>query len=148
MSRVTADQHHAVMALLAATKYLKDDEDAEGFAACWSHDARLSIHSNGQDMAPLVGRAAILDFYRQVWTTGGHGLGVDRETHVAEAPYIVALEGGRLLARHTAIFVKWHGDGPALVGFGTFRDEIIFEEGAWRIDVRQSHLRRRRFSQS
>lgn len=128
MSAISAEEHHAVMALLAATKMLKDDEDVPGFAACWAREARLSIHSNGRDMPPLQGRDAIMGFYSQVWKTGGHGLGAERETHIAEPPYVVALEKGRLLARHAAVFVKWQGDGPVLVGFGEFRDEIIFEE--------------------
>ncbi|MFD2499974.1 nuclear transport factor 2 family protein [Rhizorhabdus histidinilytica] len=89
------------------------------------------------------GRDAIMAFYRRNWAAGAHGTGAERETHVGENPFVVALGDYRLLATHTAIFAARRGVMPRLIGFGEFRDEIVFEDGAWRIADRRSSLRRR-----
>lgn len=139
----TSEQREAARHLLAKVKYLKDAEDEAGFREVWTRDARLAIISNGA--APLVmqGRDAIMAFYQRNWAAGAHGSGEERETHVIENPYVTGLSGNRLLALHTAIFAARRGVIPRLIGFGQFRDEILFEDGAWRIADRQSDLRRR-----
>lgn len=134
----------AVLDLLAAVKYAKDDEDAERFEACWAKDACLEITSNGNVIPPVEGRHAIMSFYRGMWQTGGHGKGESRETHVAEHPDMVMRRDGRILARHAASFFFSENGEPRLRGFGTFEDEIVFEDGAWRIARRRSALVRRK----
>lgn len=59
-SSVTPDVHNAVFDLLSAVKFLKDDEDKEGFAACWSRNAKVIITLNGQAMSSLHGRDEIV----------------------------------------------------------------------------------------
>ena len=140
----TPDQHSEALALLAAVKYTKDDEDEAAFAACWAAGARLEITSNGQSAPPLDGRDSIMTFYRQVWSSGGHGLGSERETHVAEHPHITVLANGRLLARHSSAFFNQRDGVPRLVGYGEFHDELIEEDGALRIALRQSRLFRQK----
>lgn len=142
----TADalRHGAVQSLLAAVKYAKDDEDEGRFVACWTEDARLEITSNGDLKSPIAGREAILAFYRQVWAAGGHGKGATRETHVAEHPDVVLVDDHRMVARHAVSFFNAVDGEPRLVGFGTFRDEIVLNGDAWRIALRQSVLTRRR----
>ena len=140
----TANQRSEALALLAAVKYAKDDEDEAAFAACWAAGARLEITSNGQSAPPLEGRDTIMAFYRRVWEDGGHGLGSERETHVAEHPRITMLADGMLLARHSSAFFNQRDGVPRLVGFGEFRDELIEEDGALRIALRQSRLVRQK----
>lgn len=140
----TSDQRISVLALLAAVKYAKDDEDEAAFAACWATSARLEITSNGQSAQPLTGRDSIMSFYRRVWSSGGHGLGSERETHVAEHPHITVLADGMLLARHSSAFFNRRDGMPRLVGYGEFRDELIEEDGALRIVLRQSRLVRQK----
>lgn len=132
----------AVLALLSAVKYAKDDEDEARFAACWTKDARLEIESNGKSIALAKGRNAIMAFYRQVWANGGHGKGSSRETHIAEHPDVTPIDDGRLLARHAAAFFYAEDGNMLIKGFGTFRDTIVFEDGAWRIAERQAILAR------
>lgn len=144
MTSPNYEERSAVLALLAAVKYSKDDEEEAGFAACWAENARLEVISNDVARDPVEGRDAILTFYQGVWRSGGHGLGSERETHVAEHPHIVRLIDGRLLARHTVSFFNWREDRPRLVGYGSFRDEIVLEAGDWRIGRRTSRLWRRR----
>ena len=139
----TAEERDAARHLLAKIKYMKDAEDEREFSQLWARDARLAIVSNGAEPLVIDGRAAIMAFYLRSWATGGHGLGGDRETHIFENPYIVALDDSRLLAVHTAVFAAMGGDLPRLIGFGTFRDELIFEDGMWRLADRRSNLRRR-----
>jgi hypothetical protein len=139
----TPVERDAARHLLAAAKYLKDDEDEAAFAEIWAERARLTIHSTSGQFGPITGRDAIMDFYRASWARGAHGSGANRETHIFENPYIVALGGGQLEARHNAIFARMAIDGPVLVGFGAFRDIIIEERGRWRIVDRVSHLSRR-----
>ena len=143
MRRSPSPQDHLeVLALLAAVKYAKEDEDEVRFAACWAEHARLEIQSNGKPIASIQGRDAIIAFYQQVWEKGGHGKGSTRETHIAEHPDVALLDEGRLLARHTASFF-YADDGAILIkGFGRFRDIIAFEDGAWRIIERQAFLER------
>ena len=137
------EQREAARHLIAKAKHMKDAEDEAGFAAVWARDARLAITSNGTPAPVLAGRDAIMAFYRRNWATGAHGAGDERETHIAENPFIVAIGEGRLLAAHSAIFAARRGVLPRLIGFGEFRDEMIFEDGAWRIIDRKSSLRRR-----
>ena len=139
----TPEQREAARHLVAKAKHMKDAEDDAGFASVWAREARLAIVSNGTPAPVIVGREAIMAFYRRNWATGAHGAGEERETHIAENPFIVALGEDRLLATHTAIFVARRGVMPRLIGFGEFRDEIILEDGSWRIVDRQSSLRRR-----
>lgn len=142
-SPISPQDYTAALALLAAVKYTKDDEDKERFLSCWSKNARLEIESNGQTAAQVKGRDAILEFYQQVWAAGGHGKGSARETHIAEYPDVIPVADGRLLARHNSSFF-YADQGDILVrGFGTFRDLLTFEDGAWRIDERHSTLVRR-----
>jgi hypothetical protein len=138
----TADRDEARQ-LLAAAKYLKDVEDEQGFAEVWASEASLTIRSTSGEFGPIVGRDAIMDFYRGSWARGGHGSGTERETHVFGEPYIVSHNDGRLLAIHSAVFVGFEGDQPVLVGFGDFRDTLIKEDDRWRILKRESSLRRR-----
>ncbi|MDR7103673.1 nuclear transport factor 2 family protein [Croceicoccus sp. BE223] len=143
MSPLLPHERSAVLDLLAAVKYAKDDEDASRFEACWSPEARLEICSNGTSMEPVSGREAIMAFYARVWQSGGHGKADLREVHVAEHPDIVRLSDSRLLARHAASFFYAEGGEPKLRGFGQFHDEIVFEDGAPRIALRRSTLIRR-----
>lgn len=136
-------EHAAVMNLLAAAKYLKDAEDGECFAEVWASDATLTIDSNGRQIGPIVGRAAIMAFYRESWRRGEHGTGGARETHVAEHPFITATSDSRLRAIHSAMFAAVAGEEPVLIGFATFTDDIEFEDGRWRIRARTSSIRRR-----
>ena len=140
----TSEQRSRVLALLASVKYAKDDENEPAFAACWAAAARLEITSNGRSAPPLDGRDSIMAFYRQVWSSGGHGLGSERETHVAEHPHITLLADGRLLARHSSAFFNLRDGVPRLVGYGEFRDELIEEDGALRIALRHSRLFRQK----
>lgn len=140
----TPKQRSQALALLAAVKYAKDDEDEAAFAACWAAGARLEITSNGKSAPPLEGRDTIMTFYRRVWENGGHGLGSDRETHVAEHPHITVLADDMLLARHSSAFFNQRDGVPRLVGYGEFRDELIEEDGIWRIALRQSRLVRQK----
>ena len=143
-TRPTLQEHAAVLALLAAVKYAKDDEDEARFAACWSKDARLEIETNARAGLLVEGRDAIIDFYRQVWAADGHGRGNSRETHIAEHPDVTSIDDGRLLARHASSFF-YAQDGEILIkGFGTFRDIIALEDGAWRIGERHAILVRSR----
>lgn len=139
----TPEQREAARHLVAKAKHMKDAEDEAGFAEVWASKARLAITSNGTAAPVIEGRDAIMAFYLRNWATGAHGAGDERETHVTENPFVVAVGEGRLLATHTAIFAARRGIMPRLIGFGEFRDEIIFEDGAWRIVDRQSSLRRR-----
>lgn len=139
----TAEQREAARHLLARVKHLKDAEDEVAFAEVWAREARLTIVSNGAEPVVIEGREAIMRFYRRNWATGAHGSGEGRETHVIENPYVVATGPDRLLAVHTAIFAARRGAMPRLIGFGEFRDELTFEDGAWRIADRRSDLRRR-----
>ena len=139
----TAEQREAARHLIAKVKHLKDAEQEAPFAELWARDARLAVTSNGALVAELAGRAAIMAFYRRSWDQAGHGAGESRETHVFDNPYVVAIGGDRLLATYAAMFVAWRGDIPRLMGFGEYRDEIVFEEGAWRIADRRQWLRRR-----
>jgi hypothetical protein len=139
----TPEQREAARHLVAKAKHLKDAEDDAGFAEVWARDARLAITSNGNPALVIEGRDAIMAFYRRNWATGAHGAGEERETHITENPFIVALGEDRLLATHSAIFAARRRVMPRLIGFGEFRDEIIFEDGAWRIVDRRSSLRRR-----
>ncbi|MBO9376706.1 hypothetical protein GG804_08000 [Sphingomonas histidinilytica] len=139
----TPEQREAARHLIARAKHLKDAEDEAGFAQVWAHAARLAITSNGTAAPVIEGRDAIMAFYRRNWAAGAHGTGAERETHVGENPFVVALGDYRLLATHTAIFAARRGVMPRLIGFGEFRDEIVFEDGAWRIADRRSSLRRR-----
>jgi hypothetical protein len=141
--QATPEQREAVRHLLAMAKHLKDAEDEAGFTEVWARNARLAIISNGAPPHVIEGRDAIMTFYRRNWATGAHGAGEERETHIIENPYIVAFNETRLLAAHTAIFAARRGIMPRLIGFGEFRDEILFEDGAWRIADRRSDLRRR-----
>ncbi|QTH21145.1 nuclear transport factor 2 family protein [Rhizorhabdus wittichii] len=139
----TPEQREAARHLIAKAKHLKDAEDEAAFAEVWARDARLAITSNGTSAPVIEGRDAIMVFYRRNWANGAHGAGDERETHVGENPFVVAFGDDRLLATHTAIFAARRGPMPRLIGFGEFRDEIIFEDGAWRIADRRSSLRRR-----
>ncbi len=136
-------QREAVRHLLAAAKHLKDAQDDAGFAAVWAKDAELTIHANGRQIGPIVGRGAIMEFYRANWARGAHGTGEKRETHVAENPYIQQLSAQRFQAIHSVALVAMGDDAPILVGFGEFRDVVVHEEGLWRIAVRNSRLSRR-----
>jgi hypothetical protein len=139
---VSAEERDAVRHLLAAAKHLKDAEDPIGFAEVWSKNAELTIHSNDRQLGPLFGREAIMEFYRANWARGSHGSGEGRETHVAENPYVEALGEDRFRATHSAIFAAMSNATPILIGFGEFRDEIVKEDGQWRIDIRVSTIRR------
>lgn len=143
MNPLSPDERSAVLDLLAAVKYAKDDEDAPRFEACWSPEARLEICSNGKTVESVSGREAIMAFYERVWQSGGHGKADLREVHVAEHPDIVRLCDSRLLARHAVSFFYADGGEPKLRGFGQFQDEIVFEDGAARIALRRSALIRR-----
>ena len=140
----TPHQRDAARHLLAAAKHLKDAEDPVAFAEVWARDASLTIRSTSGEIGPLRGRDAIMDFYRRNWARGAHGAGAERETHVCDNPYIVASAAGRLHAVHSAIFAAMDGEIPVLIGFGEFRDELVEEDGRWRILIRESTLRRRR----
>lgn len=142
MSGIGPDLRNAVLTLLAATKYAKDDEDERRFAACWSRVARLAITSNGKALPVVEGREAIIAFYRRVWADGGHGRDDTREVHVAEHPDIVLLDDGRLRARHATCFFHAQAGKPRLRGFGTFDDELVHESGAWRIIHRRAVITR------
>lgn len=142
-SAPTTEEIVAAQQLLVAAKYTKDAEDEEAFVQIWAHGARLIIETNGRQLAPLVGRAAILDFYRGNWSAAAHGSGAGREVHVAEPAHITRLPDGRLLAQHNAIFAAMPGEEPLLIGFAQFRDELVFEEGSWRIITRHSTIKRR-----
>ena len=139
----TPEQRDGARQLLAAAKYLKDAEDAVAFAEVWARDASLVIHSTSGEIGPLRGRDAIMAFYQNNWARGAHGAGSERETHVCENPFIVATASGRLHAVQSAIFAAMDGDTPMLIGFGEFRDELVEEDGRWRILSRVSTLRRR-----
>ncbi|MCB2075675.1 MAG: nuclear transport factor 2 family protein [Rhodobiaceae bacterium] len=132
----------AITDVLVAAKFAKDDEDAKRFAHCWARNARIEITSNGRKLAPVEGRAAIMAFYAKVWETGGHGKGAAREVHVAEPADIIALAPDRLRARHAEAFFFADADGPRIRGFGTFDDEVVWEDGAWRIVHRIATLTR------
>jgi hypothetical protein len=142
ISASAADRDEARQ-LLAAAKYLKDVEDEQGFAEVWAAEASLSIRSTSGEFDPIVGRDAIMDFYRGSWARGGHGTGAERETHVFGNPYIVPHDDGQLLAIHSAVFVGFESDNPIVIGFGDFRDTLVKENGRWRILKRESSLRRR-----
>lgn len=140
---LSSEQHNAVLQLLAEAKYRKDAEDEEGYAEVWARDARLTIHSNDRLLGPIIGRAAIIEFYRKSWACNEHGSGDGRETHIAEHPFIKPGGNCRCRAIHSAIFTAMDGDEPVLIGFGTFTDDIVFEDGRWRILERISNIRRR-----
>jgi len=135
-----APSRAAVMDLLAAVKYAKDDEDVPRFEACWTRSARLEITSNGAAIEPIEGRDAIMAFYRSVWETGGHGKADRREVHVAEAPDIIRKHDGTLVVRHAVSFFHTVSGEPVLRGFGQFHDEMICEDGSLRIALRRSTL--------
>ncbi|MCA8900515.1 MAG: nuclear transport factor 2 family protein [Hyphomonas sp.] len=136
------EMRSSALALLAKVKYAKDDEDEVRFATCWTPDARLEIETNGQLLPALVGRRAILDFYRSVWSSGGHGKGGTRETHVAEYPDLVLRDDGTLIARHTVSFFYVCDGQPTLRGFGMFTDTILFTDGDAQLMARRSLLTR------
>ena len=138
-----SEQHSAVMQLLAETKYRKDAEDEAGYVEVWARNARLTIHSSGRQIGPIVGRAAIMDFYRNSWARNEHGTDSGRETHVAEHPFIEPNGKHSCRAIHSAIFTAMDGKEPVLIGFGTFTDDIVFEDGRWRILERVSNINRR-----
>jgi hypothetical protein len=140
---VTPDQRAAVLQVLADAKYLKDAHDAVRFAQIWTTDAHLAIENNGKALPTVVGRDAIMAFYHGNWARGSHGVGDARETHVAEHPYIEALPGDRLRAVHSTVFMAMSGSEPTLIGFATFTDELVFEDGSWRIASRDSSIHRR-----
>jgi hypothetical protein len=142
-SAPTTEQIVAAQQLLIAAKYTKDAEDESAFAEVWAHGARLIIETNGRQLPPLIGRAAILDFYRGNWRAAAHGSGAGREMHVAEPAHVTGLPNGRLLAQHNAIFAAMAGEEPVLIGFAQFHDELVFEEGSWRIITRHSTIKRR-----
>jgi hypothetical protein len=142
--RVSPEVRGAVLDLLAAVKYAKDDEDAARFEACWAKDACLDITSSGNPIPPVKGREAIMAFYHNVWKSGGHGKEGSRETHVAEHPDMLLQSDGRIMARHAVSFFFAEAGEPRLRGFGTFEDKIILEDGAWRIAHRRSALVRRK----
>lgn len=139
----TPEQREAARHLIAKAKHLKDAEDEAEFAGIWARNARLAIISNGATPVVIEGREAIMAFYRGNWANAAHGSGDERETHVIETPYVVALGADRLLAAHNAIFVARRGAMPRLIGYGEFRDELVLEEGDWRIIDRRSDLHRR-----
>ncbi len=138
----TPAERDAARQLLAAAKYLKDAEDADAFAEVWAKGASLVIHSNGTEIGPFTGRAAIMEFYAGNWARAAHGAGAGRETHVCENPYIVGLADGQLRAIHSAMFAAMDGDIPVLIGFAEFRDVLTQEQGRWRILSRLSQIRR------
>jgi len=141
---VTPDQRAAVLQVLADAKYLKDAHDAVRFAQVWARDAHLAIETNGEALPLLVGRDAILAFYQANWARGSHGVGDARETHVAEHPFIDVSRDGRLRVVHSAVFMAMSRQEPVLIGFATFTDELVFEDGSWRIASRHSSIHRRR----
>jgi hypothetical protein len=142
-SALPLEQIVAAQQLIAAAKHTKDAEDEAAFTAVWARGATLVIESNGRQLDPLKGREAILAFYRKNWRVGAHGSGAGREVHVAEPAHITAASEGRLLARHNAIFVAMDGAEPLLIGFARFHDELVYEDGNWRILTRHSIISRR-----
>lgn len=133
----------AVCQLLAEVKYLKDQENETAFAGVWAQDASLVIRSGDRKIGPIVGRGAIMDFYRAAWARGAHGTHAERETHIAENPYVSADDDGRISAVHNLVFLAMQAGTPTLVGFGRFEDVIVEEEGRLRILHRISTLHRR-----
>lgn len=138
----TPEQREAARQLLIDVKYLKEAEDEARFSLVWAEQAKLSVTSNGVTAPLLEGRVAIMEFYRRNWARGVHGRGDMREVHVAESPLVRQMDNDRLLALHSSVFVAFPGGMPRLIGFGEFRDELVHEQGCWRIDTRSSRLSR------
>ncbi|GAA3526389.1 hypothetical protein GCM10022222_06730 [Amycolatopsis ultiminotia] len=124
-----AAQQFAVRQTLARYAFALDQQDAQALAAVLTEDATWAFRIAGQnDLGPIAGRAAILEFAQESWDAETaqhrHNL-VNVVFHSADAE--TALVHAYLMLTSNA------GGGSGVIATGCYTFRLARSDGAWRI---------------
>jgi hypothetical protein len=122
-----------VQSLLVRQRRVGDAQDEEGTRACWAKDATLTVIRDGEEVASRNGRDEVVAFAADVWKTGRHSNEGHVYLHFDGPAEIEATGEGRALARSRVLMVTSQPGEHQILHFGNYTDEVIVEDGAWRL---------------
>jgi 3-phenylpropionate/cinnamic acid dioxygenase small subunit len=122
------EDREAIRELLAEYCFLLDGYELDAFAAMFSADGRW-ISRNGSATGP----AAIEALMRGLVPEPRPGA---RRKHFT-TNILITLAGGTATVRSNFLVVRDSPAGPAIAVAGTYRDELVKQEGRWRFRSRE-----------
>lgn len=139
---MTLDDFREISALLVRQRLVGDMQDEAKTRDCWAREGRLTVRVNGAEPKLAAGLEEVMAFARNAWVTDDHGPRDAPHIHFGGPPDITPIGEGRALAKTTCLFIGPSPDGMVVHGYGRYEDEVIVEDGAWKLLHRKVEITR------
>jgi hypothetical protein len=127
------DNANEIRSLIVRQKLVGDAQDEAATRACWARNATLRVSVNGGEPRKADGLDEVMAFTRNAWVTDAHGPRDAPHVHFGGPAEIVFQADDRALVNSTCLYVG-PGEGALIVhGYGRYQDEVILEDGAWKL---------------
>lgn len=113
-----------LQSLLVRQKFMSDNRDVDGLAACYAPEMELSVRFNGGEPVRSSGRDAVVDGIRAGWGDGPPTL-----IHFVGPAEIELLGRDTARTRSTCLYIATATG--ATVGWGTYDDSFVRHDNRW-----------------
>lgn len=134
------DPSNDIRSLIVHQKLVGDDQDEAATRECWAREATLTIRVNNDEPRRMVGRDAVIAFTKEAWATDAHGSREAPHVHFGGPAAVRLLDDTHAQVRSTCLYVGPAEAGVVIHGFGRYQDDVIFEDGQWRLLNRRLHI--------
>ena len=133
---MNTEQKSAILELLARAAYAYDEREVKMLEATFSEDARFELDIAGVDGELLFeGREAIMELQ-----TGGMKEQTDQRRHVVTNAFFTSESDTKATVVSNLTITAAEDGVIQLVTSGIYRDDVILENGQWRIANRRLNL--------
>ena len=122
-----------IQALLARQRLVGDAQDEDGTRSCWARDSTLEVVLNGKQITKRQCREEVVGFAVDVWRSGGHRKEGQIYLHFDGPADIVLTGEGTARSHSRALQVSTLPGKFEIIGIGDYQDELVHEDGAWRL---------------
>jgi len=127
------DDANEIRSLIVRQKLVGDAQDEAATRACWAREATLNVVVNGGEPRRAEGHEAVIAFTKKAWDTDAHGSRDAPHVHFGGPAAITFLPDNRALVHSTCLYVGPGEEAMIVHGFGRYEDEVILEEGTWKL---------------
>jgi len=138
--RARMDHANEIRSLIVRQKIGVDAQDETANRACWAPNATLQVSVNGGEPRTAEGLEDVMAFARNARVTDAHVPRAAPLVHFSGPAEIVFQANDRALVNSTCLYLA-PGEGQMVIrGYGLYRDEVILEDGAWKLLTRELRM--------